>query len=79
MLLAKPCPFTQQEIDAAEVINEPNHQRTILLTSRELEPGLIYERTKAEFEIEPYASSASDLARTTAAIYFGNSTQYSTS
>lgn len=70
VLLAKLCPFTQQEIDTANGINEPHRQRIILLTARELEPWRIYERTKTEFDIEAYAGSAEHLAQTTAAIYF---------
>jgi len=72
VLLAKLCPFTQQEIDAAKEINVAYRQRVILLTARELEPWHIYERTNAEFDMKAYAGSAEDLARTTAAMYFGD-------
>jgi hypothetical protein len=70
VLLAKLCPFTQQEIDAARGINEPYRQRAILLTARELEPWHFYDRTKAEFDIKDYAGTAEDLARATATMYF---------
>ena len=43
----------------------------ILLTARELEPYLIYERTKREFpNIRGYGGTPEDLAQTTSAIYF---------
>jgi hypothetical protein len=75
ILLAKLCPFTQQEIDAAKGINGPYRERAILLTERELEPWHFYDRTKVDFNIEPYAGSAQALARTTAGIYFRESAQ----
>jgi len=79
VLLAKLCPFTQQEIDAAKGINQPYRRRAILLTARELEPWNIYDRTKAEFDIKAYAGSAEDLAQATAAMYFRDPAQLSTS
>ncbi len=71
VLLAKLCEFTQQEIDAAKSINDRYRQRVIMLTARELETWHIYDRTKAEFDIDPYAGSAEQLARNTALMYFG--------
>lgn len=70
VLLAKLCPFTQEEIAAAKTLNGRHHQRAILLTERELEPWRIYQRTKAELKIDAYASSPEQLARATATIYF---------
>ena len=70
ILLAKLTPFTQDEIKRAKTLNTEDEQRTILLTDRELEPYHIYERTKAEFDIDSYGSTPEDLARTTAKMYF---------
>ncbi len=70
VLLAKLCPFTPEEIHSAKNLNERFHRRAILLTARELEPWHIYERTKAEFKIDAYASSAEQLALATATMYF---------
>jgi hypothetical protein len=70
VLLSKLCPFTPEEIDAAKNLNERFRRRAILLTERELEPSHIYERTKAEFKIDAYASSAEQLALATATMYF---------
>ncbi len=70
ILLAKLNPFTPEEIEQAKTLNTEYQQRTILLTARELEPYQIYERTKAEFDIDSYGSSPEDLARTTAKMYF---------
>jgi hypothetical protein len=72
ILLAKLNPFTPDEIDCAKSLNTEYHQRAILLTSRELEPYHIYERTKGEFDIDGYGSTPEDLARTTATIYFSS-------
>jgi len=74
-LLSKLCPFTQQEIDEARKINGTHNQRAILLTERELEPWHMYEKTKAEFDINAYAGSAEHLARATAEIYFKEQAQ----
>ena len=70
ILLAKLNPFTPEEIELAETLNTEHQMRTILLTTRELEPYHLYERTKAEFEIESYGSTPEDMARTTAKMYF---------
>ena len=70
VLFAKLAPFTAQEIEQARTLNMDHALRAILLTDRELEPYHIYERTKAEFDIDSYGSSPEDLARTTAKIYF---------
>ena len=54
VLLAKLSPFTPEEINHAKTLNDEYRTRAILLTARELEPYHIYERTKAEFDIERY-------------------------
>ena len=70
ILLAKLTPFTSEEIDRVKTLNTEYQQRTILLTARELEPYHIYERTKAEFDIDSYGGTPEDLARTTGEMYF---------
>ena len=75
VLLAKLNPFTLEEIEQAKTLNTEHLQRTILLTARELEPYNIYERTKAEFDIDSFASTPEQMANTTAKIYFNGSNQ----
>jgi len=71
VLLAKLCPFTDQEIALAKTLNQKYRRQAILLTARELEPNHFLDRTKAEFKgIREYVHSAEDLAVTTEAIYF---------
>jgi hypothetical protein len=71
VVLSKLAPFTPEEIQRAKVLNDKYRRRVILLTARELEPYMIYERTKLEFKnIRGYGSTPEDLAATTADIYF---------
>jgi hypothetical protein len=63
-------PFTPEEIERAKTLNTEHQQRTILLTARELEPYHVYERTRAEFDIDSYGGTPEDLARNTAKMYF---------
>jgi len=71
VVLCKLAPFTPEEIECARTLNDDYEQRVILLTARELEPYLIYERTELEYEhIRGYGGTPQDLAQTTAKIYF---------
>ncbi len=70
ILLAKLNPFTPEEIERAKTLNTDRQLRTILLTTRELEPYHLYERTKVEFDIDSYGGTPEDMARTTAKMYF---------
>jgi len=71
VLLSKLSPFTAEEVKEAATLNDKYYRRVILLTERELEPYMIYERTKLDFkDIREYASTPEDLAQTTAEIYF---------
>jgi len=70
VLLAKLSPFTPEEIEIAKTLNDGYRYRAILLTSRELEPYRIFERTKQEFDIKGYGGTPEDLAQATAKIYF---------
>ena len=70
-MLSKLAPFTPDEIQTARSLNGEYERRVILLTARELEPYMIYERTKREFpNIRGYGGTPEDLAQTTSEIYF---------
>jgi hypothetical protein len=71
VVLAKLCPFTAEEIELARTLNEKYRRRVILLTARELDPYLFFERTELEFNnISQYGHSAEDLAMATEIMYF---------
>jgi len=70
VLIAKLSPFSSGEIECAKTLNDKYRSRAILLTARELEPHFMYQRTKAEFKIEEYASTPEDMAAATVTIYF---------
>lgn len=69
-LFVKLAPFTTDEIAMARALNEAYRHRVILLTARELEPYDIFERLKAEHEIDSYGESPQELANVTAQLYF---------
>ncbi len=71
VLLSKLCPFTQEEIAFAKKLNRRFLHRVILLTAKELEPYHIFERDKANINLQTHASTPDGLADATAAIYFG--------
>ncbi len=71
IVLSKLAPFTPEEIERAKTLNHEYQRRVILLTARELEPYMMYERTKLEFKnIRGYGGTPEQLAQTTAEIYF---------
>lgn len=70
ILLAKLCPFTPQEIELANSLNEKYRRRAILLTDRELEPYHLYDRTGKLFKVAGHGGSAEDLAMATESIFF---------
>lgn len=70
ILLTKLNPFSPEEITLAKTLNDEYRYRAILLTSRELEPYHIFDRTKLEFDIDSYGSSPEELAQVTAQLYF---------
>lgn len=74
ILLSKLNPFTPEEIGIAQPLNTEHKLRAILLTARELEPYHIYERTKAEFDIDNHGGTPEALAQVTAKIYFTENT-----
>jgi hypothetical protein len=70
IVFAKTAPFTAEEIARCRVARRPAAARVILLSERELERYLVYERAAKEFEIDSTAISLEDLANTTHALYF---------
>jgi hypothetical protein len=71
ILFSKLAPFTPDEVARARTLNDEYRRRVILLTAQELEPYMMYERTKlAHPTIMGLASTPEDLAQTTANIYF---------
>ena len=70
VLLSKLSSFTPEEINLAKTLNDEYRTRAILLTASELEPYHIFERTKAEFNIERYGGAPEDLAQATVKMYF---------
>jgi hypothetical protein len=69
VLLAKLAPFTQDEIECAETLNDKYRQRVILLTANELEPYHFYDRFKNQ-GIRYRGGTPEDLGETTAQLYF---------
>jgi hypothetical protein len=71
ILLAKLAAFTPEEIALARTLNgQPWTQRVIMLSTRELEPYHLFERTNAELKLDLHSHSAEELARATHTIYF---------
>jgi len=70
VILAKLTDFTQDEISRAAMLNDEYHRRVILLTTRELEPYHLYERTANELKVDKIAVSFEDMANITHQIYF---------
>jgi hypothetical protein len=70
IVFAKLAPFTEEEIELVRTLNGSYQRRVILLTTRELEPYDIYERSNKEFGITSYSNSAAELASVTERIYF---------
>ena len=70
VILAKLAEFTPDEVKYAAALNDKFHRRAILLTTRELEPYNLYDRTSEEFDIDRIAVSFEDMANITHQIYF---------
>ena len=67
---AKTTSFTRQEIARCRTAQKTHGRRLVLLSSRELEPYFVYERTEKEIDIRSSAISFEDLARATEDTYF---------
>jgi hypothetical protein len=62
--------FDDDEIALIRTLNQGDRRRAIILTTRELEPWHVYERTEKEFEIDRHGVSLSDMALVTQAVFF---------
>jgi hypothetical protein len=62
--------FTQDEIERCRKAQLKYRYRVIMLSSRELEPYFVYERTAKEFAIRSTANTLQDLADATNDVYF---------
>lgn len=62
--------FDDDEISLIRALNRDNLRRAIILTTRELEPWHVYERTEKEFEIDKQGTSLSEMASVTQAVFF---------
>jgi hypothetical protein len=70
ILFAKLSTFSPEEVALAKTLNSEFRQRVVLLTDRELEPYHLYERTEKELGIKTHGGHPSEMARTTAELYF---------
>ena len=70
ILLARLSPFSNDEIALAKTMNDEYRQRAILLSARELEPYLVYERVNQELKLDFFGNSPKALALATQRIYF---------
>ena len=73
LIFAKLADFSREELTYIQETNGQKgvpHRRAIILTTRELEPWFVYERTEREFEINRHAVSFEDLAEVTQAVFF---------
>lgn len=62
--------FTPEEIRRCRSANSRTHQRTIMLSARELEPYFVYERAEKEFSIHGHVASLEGMVKATNDIYF---------
>ena len=70
IIFSKLSSFSTEELARVQKLNNFNHQRVILFTTRELEPYFIYARTAQEYKIDTYAGSFEDMARITDHVFF---------
>jgi hypothetical protein len=70
IIFSKTSAFKDEEIRRCQIAQDQYRNRVILLSSRELEPYGIYERTSQEFQIDARGFSMEDLAQATNDIYF---------
>jgi len=73
-LVAKLGDFTAEERALLVALNG-REARVILLTTRELEPYRMYERTNAEFKIHAHGTSPEEMARVTQRVFFATPTR----
>jgi hypothetical protein len=70
IVFSKLSAFSPAEISRCRGAQEQYRKRVILLSSRELEPYFVYERSGKEFDIRTAAIAFDDLAQATHDIYF---------
>jgi len=70
IVFAKLGEFSELELARIRIVNEDHSRRALILTTRELEPWFIYERTEEEFQIDKYAVSFTDMANVTDTVFF---------
>lgn len=70
IVFSKTLPFKEVEIERCRAAQNKYRYRVILLSSRELEPYRVYEKTAKEFDIKPTVVSLKDLAEATHNIFF---------
>lgn len=63
--------FSPEEIGLIKTINGSHQRRAIMLTARELEPYLPYERTAETFDIKRTVVNFADMADVTARVFLG--------
>lgn len=70
IVFSKATSFTDQEVTRCRRAQGRHERRVIMLSDRELEPYLVYERTEKEFDISSTVICLEDLAQATHFIYF---------
>ena len=70
IIFAKTGLFTEGEVTLAKSLNSQIHQRVILWSRGELEPYLVYERSKDRLGGCAYASSLRDMVESTETLFF---------
>jgi hypothetical protein len=70
IIFSKLSSFSTEELSRVQKLNNFNHQRVILFTTRELEPYFIYARTAQEYKIDKYTESFENMARITDQVFF---------
>jgi len=70
VIFAKLVNFTSKELERCEAVNGKYERRLILLTTRELEPYHLYEKTAKEFDIQEYAVSFEDMVNITYTVFY---------
>ena len=70
VIFSKLSNFSDEELKLCLSVNDKHTKRLILLTTRELEPYFIYEKTSKEFEFNEYSSSFGEMTLVTEAVFY---------
>jgi hypothetical protein len=76
IIFSKTGPFTAEEIDNCQQAQK-GWTRVILLSSKELEPYHIYEKSSTDFDVSASPNSLHEMTRVTSQIYFQTKTKTS--